>query len=110
MSCGDAPYRGAPLHARVHQRPFEQRIVGSLGVTAVRRVVSHPRSRQTGGSDRTATSERGPCCGWTRECLRQPGPAAKERDRDMSDHATNAATEAFLAYRNLLFTVAYEML
>ncbi|WP_214411032.1 RNA polymerase sigma-70 factor [Sphaerisporangium fuscum] len=28
----------------------------------------------------------------------------------MSDQATNAATETFLAYRNLLFTVAYEML
>ncbi|HEX5540352.1 MAG TPA: RNA polymerase sigma-70 factor [Micromonospora sp.] len=28
----------------------------------------------------------------------------------MSDHATNAATETFLAHRNLLFTVAYEML
>ncbi|MGN9777428.1 RNA polymerase sigma-70 factor [Micromonospora sp. H33] len=28
----------------------------------------------------------------------------------MNDHATNAATEAFLAHRNLLFTVAYEML
>ncbi|MGW2647082.1 RNA polymerase sigma-70 factor [Streptomyces sp. NPDC001393] len=28
----------------------------------------------------------------------------------MSDHATNAATEAFVAHRNLLFTVAYEML
>ncbi|GAA2277348.1 RNA polymerase sigma-70 factor [Nonomuraea roseoviolacea subsp. roseoviolacea] len=28
----------------------------------------------------------------------------------MSDHATDAATEAFLAHRNLLFTVAYEML
>ncbi|MBF8191789.1 RNA polymerase sigma-70 factor [Nonomuraea sp. K274] len=28
----------------------------------------------------------------------------------MSDHATNAATETFVAYRNLLFTVAYEML
>ncbi|MGW5380984.1 RNA polymerase sigma-70 factor [Nocardia sp. NPDC003963] len=28
----------------------------------------------------------------------------------MSDHATNPATEAFLAHRNLLFTVAYEML
>ncbi|MGK5555979.1 RNA polymerase sigma-70 factor [Actinomadura kijaniata] len=28
----------------------------------------------------------------------------------MSDHATNAATEIFLAHRNLLFTVAYEML
>ncbi|MGJ6965891.1 RNA polymerase sigma-70 factor [Streptosporangium sp. G11] len=28
----------------------------------------------------------------------------------MSDHATSAATEAFVAYRNLLFTVAYEML
>jgi RNA polymerase sigma-70 factor (TIGR02957 family) len=28
----------------------------------------------------------------------------------MSDHATNASTETFLAHRNLLFTVAYEML
>ncbi|WP_443034897.1 sigma factor [Streptomyces sp. BE133] len=28
----------------------------------------------------------------------------------MSDHATNPATEAFVAHRNLLFTVAYEML
>lgn len=28
----------------------------------------------------------------------------------MSDHAADAATEAFLAYRDLLFTVAYEML
>ncbi|MER5431942.1 RNA polymerase sigma-70 factor [Streptomyces sp. NPDC002588] len=28
----------------------------------------------------------------------------------MSDHATDAATETFVAYRNLLFTVAYEML
>ncbi|WDF41359.1 RNA polymerase sigma-70 factor [Streptomyces sp. T12] len=28
----------------------------------------------------------------------------------MSDHATDAATEAFVAHRNLLFTVAYEML
>src|SRR5262244_1995461 len=28
----------------------------------------------------------------------------------MSDHATDPATETFVAYRNLLFTVAYEML
>ena len=28
----------------------------------------------------------------------------------MSDHATDAATETFVAHRNLLFTVAYEML
>jgi RNA polymerase sigma-70 factor (TIGR02957 family) len=28
----------------------------------------------------------------------------------MSDHATDQATETFVAYRNLLFTVAYEML
>ena len=28
----------------------------------------------------------------------------------MSDHATDPATEAFVAHRNLLFTVAYEML
>ncbi len=28
----------------------------------------------------------------------------------MSEHATNAATESLLAHRNLLFTVAYDML
>jgi RNA polymerase sigma-70 factor (ECF subfamily) len=28
----------------------------------------------------------------------------------MSDHATDAATETFVAHRNLLFTVAYELL
>src|SRR3954469_208954 len=28
----------------------------------------------------------------------------------MTDHATDLATEAFVAHRNLLFTVAYEML
>ncbi|MGW4033878.1 sigma factor, partial [Streptomyces sp. NPDC004838] len=28
----------------------------------------------------------------------------------MSDHATGPATEAFVAYRSLLFTVAYEIL
>jgi RNA polymerase sigma-70 factor (TIGR02957 family) len=32
------------------------------------------------------------------------------RGRYMSDHATDPATETFVAYRNLLFTVAYEML
>ncbi|GAB2657044.1 RNA polymerase sigma-70 factor [Nocardia goodfellowii] len=31
-------------------------------------------------------------------------------DRNGGDHATVAATETFLAHRNLLFTVAYEML
>src|SRR5262249_14288783 len=35
---------------------------------------------------------------------------AEERGRDMSDHATSPATETFVAHRNLLFTVAYEML
>jgi RNA polymerase sigma-70 factor (TIGR02957 family) len=38
------------------------------------------------------------------------GPALPERVENVSEHATNPATEAFLAYRNLLFTVAYEML
>lgn len=33
-----------------------------------------------------------------------------ERRRDVSDHTTKLATEAFVAHRNLLFTVAYEML
>jgi RNA polymerase sigma-70 factor (TIGR02957 family) len=33
-----------------------------------------------------------------------------ERGRDLSDHATDPATETFVAHRNLLFTVAYEML
>ncbi|GAB2462346.1 RNA polymerase sigma-70 factor [Streptomyces incanus] len=43
---------------------------------------------------------------------RLPGPTAKdeERGREMSDDATDPATEAFIAHRNLLFTVAYEML
>ncbi|MEV0032210.1 RNA polymerase sigma-70 factor [Nocardia sp. NPDC050793] len=45
-----------------------------------------------------------------REGHRLPGPPAKETDRDVSDHATDPSTEAFLAHRNLLFTVAYEML
>ena len=45
-----------------------------------------------------------------REGLRPPWPAAEERARDVSDHATDPATEAFVAHRNLLFTVAYEML
>src|SRR4029453_12642716 len=36
-------------------------------------------------------------------------PMTKERNA-ISDHATDPATEAFVAYRNLLFTVAYEML
>jgi RNA polymerase sigma-70 factor (ECF subfamily) len=35
---------------------------------------------------------------------------AKEKGRNMSDHAVDPATETFLAHRNLLFTVAYEML
>jgi RNA polymerase sigma-70 factor (ECF subfamily) len=30
--------------------------------------------------------------------------------RNVSDHATDPATEAFIAHRNLLFTIAYEML
>jgi RNA polymerase sigma-70 factor (TIGR02957 family) len=30
--------------------------------------------------------------------------------RDVNDHATDSATENFVAHRNLLFTVAYEML
>ncbi len=38
----------------------------------------------------------------------QGGP--QRRGGDMSDHATDPATETFVAYRNLLFTVAYEML
>ncbi len=38
------------------------------------------------------------------------GPVAEEKNREMSGHAGNPATETFLAHRNLLFTVAYEML
>lgn len=33
-----------------------------------------------------------------------------DHDQDMSDHAADAATDVFLSHRNLLFTVAYEML
>jgi len=57
-----------------------------------------------------ATNERGPCCGCLLDGRRQPGPATKERGRDLSDHATDPATETFVAHRNLLFTVAYELL
>ncbi|RVX41262.1 RNA polymerase sigma-70 factor (ECF subfamily) [Nonomuraea polychroma] len=40
-----------------------------------------------------------------------PQPAPEDRGDDMSqDHRPDSATEAFLAHRNLLFTVAYEML
>jgi RNA polymerase sigma-70 factor (ECF subfamily) len=45
-----------------------------------------------------------------REDRRQPGPPGKEKDRDVSKHATDPATEMFIAHRNLLFTVAYEVL
>ncbi|GAB3160203.1 RNA polymerase sigma-70 factor [Micromonospora sonneratiae] len=38
------------------------------------------------------------------------GPAENGRGRDLSDHATDLATETFVAHRNLLFTVAYEIL
>ena len=42
---------------------------------------------------------------------RTQGRAVEGRKgREMSDHATDPATEAFVAHRNLLFTVAYEML
>ncbi|MFI5781976.1 RNA polymerase sigma-70 factor [Nocardia sp. NPDC051570] len=37
------------------------------------------------------------------------GPHAQRR-REPSDHTTDPATESFLAHRDLLFTVAYEML
>jgi RNA polymerase sigma-70 factor (TIGR02957 family) len=39
----------------------------------------------------------------------QPGPEARSEDTGRAEHA-DAATETFLAHRNLLFTVAYEML
>jgi RNA polymerase sigma-70 factor (ECF subfamily) len=39
----------------------------------------------------------------------QPGPEARGTDADRAGRADDA-TEAFLAHRNLLFTVAYEML
>ncbi|MGW3949701.1 RNA polymerase sigma-70 factor [Streptomyces sp. NPDC004752] len=42
--------------------------------------------------------------------LHQPGPTEKAGGPEPSDHAADPATDAFLAYRNLLFTVAYEML
>lgn len=47
-----------------------------------------------------------------RERGRPPGPTAQDEKKgpEMSDGATDPATEAFLAHRNLLFTVAYEVL
>ncbi|MER6808774.1 RNA polymerase sigma-70 factor [Spirillospora sp. NPDC000708] len=44
------------------------------------------------------------------EGRRQAGPLDKEQARDVSEYATDPETEAFLAHRNMLFTVAYEML
>lgn len=38
------------------------------------------------------------------------GAGREEEGRDMSDHVTDPATDTFVAHRNLLFTVAYEML
>jgi RNA polymerase sigma-70 factor (TIGR02957 family) len=38
------------------------------------------------------------------------GPARTVEDREVSDHRADPATESFVAHRNLLFTVAYEML
>jgi RNA polymerase sigma-70 factor (TIGR02957 family) len=46
----------------------------------------------------------------THERGRPPGPTAKDEGRELSDDAIDPATEAFLAHRNLLFTVAYEIL
>nr|WP_225995040.1 FAD-dependent oxidoreductase [Streptomyces arboris] len=47
-----------------------------------------------------------------RERGRPPGPTAQDKKKgpEMSDGATDPATEAFLAHRNLLFTVTYEVL
>ncbi|MBO2444319.1 RNA polymerase sigma-70 factor [Actinomadura nitritigenes] len=45
-----------------------------------------------------------------REGRRQPGPPENEKARDVGEHTTDPETEAFLAHRNMLFTVAYEML
>src|SRR5262249_33615576 len=53
--------------------------------------------------------KKGPGGGYTLEGRRQPG-GPRRRGRGVSDHATDLATETFIAYRNLLFTVAYEML
>jgi RNA polymerase sigma-70 factor (TIGR02957 family) len=38
------------------------------------------------------------------------GAGREGEGRDLSDHATDPATETFVAHRNLLFTVAYEIL
>lgn len=47
-----------------------------------------------------------------RERGRPSGPAARDKDkeRELSDDTADPATEDFLTHRNLLFTVAYEML
>src|SRR4030095_16233728 len=86
-----------------------QRIVGSLAChSRGRRVVSRARSNRTGGGRSTHQRE-GSGGGCTRDGRRQSGRAAEEGP-DMSDHAADRATETFVAYRNLLFTVAYELL
>jgi RNA polymerase sigma-70 factor (TIGR02957 family) len=97
------------LHACGHRRSSEQRIVGSW--------VSQPcagwcpaldRSNPVGRIERLPTKE--DLVDVTREGGRQPGASREGERRDLSDHATAQSTEAFVAHRNLLFTVAYEML
>lgn len=42
--------------------------------------------------------------------LVQPGAGSEGEGRELSNQVTDSATEIFVAHRNLLFTVAYEML
>src|SRR5215470_18827916 len=63
---------------------------------------------RTGGSDRGTTERTWRWMHTSRPSATRGGP--RRRGRDMSGHGTDPATETFVAYRNLLFTVAYEML
>ncbi len=44
------------------------------------------------------------------DCFRPMGRPRESEPHDMNDDVTDPATEAFVAHRDLLFTVAYEML
>lgn len=75
---------------------------GSVRCHAISRASCQFRSTAANGNHHTLDVRAKP--------PRGTGLVAKTRGKDMSNHATDPATETFLVHRNLLFTVAYEML
>src|SRR5690606_4238737 len=76
------------------------------------RVPGGSRMASASISCRPSTARRRPTLNtwFSRACSSQPGAGSEGEGRDVSDHAADLATEIFVAHRNLLFTVAYEML